>query len=98
MGAENQNKRNRTPYEYLDGKGNSRAWRAFAERVSGCRFPYAKKQRLLTQKLDEKTEQGFLERNLNDTRYVARFLCQFIEEKMHLEGAGKKREIGRAHV
>ncbi|HFC6394622.1 TPA: type II CRISPR RNA-guided endonuclease Cas9 [Neisseria bacilliformis] len=91
LGKENQDKRNRTPYEYLDGKGNSGAWRAFAERVSGCRFPYAKKQRLLTQKLDEKTEQGFLERNLNDTRYVACFLCQFIEEKMHLEGAGKKR-------
>jgi len=91
LGKENQDKRNHTPYEYLDGKGNSETWRAFAERVSGCRFPYAKKQRLLTQKLDEKTEQGFLERNLNDTRYVARFLCQFIEEKMHLEGAGKKR-------
>ena len=91
LGKENQDKRNRTPYEYLDGKGNSETWRAFAERVSGCRFPYAKKQRLLMQKLDEKTEQGFLERNLNDTRYVARFLCQFIEEKMHLEGAGKKR-------
>ena len=87
LSAENQNKRNRTPYEYLGGKDDSEAWRAFVDRVSGCHFPYAKKQRLLTRKLDEKTEQGFLERNLNDTRYVARFLCQFIEEKMHLAGA-----------
>ena len=37
-------------------------------------------------KLDEK---GFIERNLNDTR-VARFLCNFIADNMHLTGEGNE--------
>lgn len=91
LGRENQKKRNQTPYEYLDGAGNSQRWREFQARVQGCRFPYAKKQRIQTAKLDGKAEQGFLERNLNDTRYIARFLCGFIEKSLHLQGAGKRR-------
>ncbi|QEY24214.1 type II CRISPR RNA-guided endonuclease Cas9 [Neisseria animalis] len=91
LGSENQKKRNQTPYEYLDGASNSQRWREFQARVAGCGFPYAKKQRIQTAKLDSKAEQGFLERNLNDTRYIARFLCNFIEENLHLEGSGKRR-------
>ncbi len=88
LGSENQRKGNHTPYEYLGGSTDSERWREFVARVSGSRFSFAKKQRIMTKKLDE---QGFIERNLNDTRYVARFLCQFIENNMHLEGKGKKR-------
>ncbi|STZ75509.1 type II CRISPR RNA-guided endonuclease Cas9 [Bergeriella denitrificans] len=91
LGSENQKKRNQTPYEYLDGASNSQRWREFQARVAACHFPYAKKQRIQTAKLDSKAEQGFLERNLNDTRYIARFLCHFIEENLHLEGRGKRR-------
>lgn len=91
LGSENQKKRNQTPYEYLDGENNSPRWREFQARVVGCSFPYAKKQRIQTAKLDSKAEHGFLERNLNDTRYIARFLCNFIEENLHLEGSGKRR-------
>lgn len=88
LANENQNKGNLTPFEWLDGKNNSERWRAFKARVETSLFSYAKKQRILSQKLDEK---GFIERNLNDTRYIARFLCKFIEENMHLTGAGKRR-------
>ena len=91
LGSENQKKRSQTPYEYLAGANDSPRWREYVARVNGCHFPYAKKQRILTQKLDKKAEQGFLERNLNDTRYIARFLCEFIENHMHLEGKGKRR-------
>lgn len=88
LANENQNKGNLTPFEWLDGKNNSERWRAFKARVENSTYPYTKKQRILSQKLDEK---GFIERNLNDTRYIARFLCKFIEENMHLTGAGKRR-------
>ncbi|MDO4434334.1 MAG: type II CRISPR RNA-guided endonuclease Cas9 [Alysiella sp.] len=88
LGSENQKKRNQTPYEYLGGAENSEVWREFLARLSGCRFPFAKKQRILTTKLDE---EGFKARNLNDTRYVARFMCQFVEENLHLTGSGKRR-------
>lgn len=88
LGSENQNKGNQTPYEYFDGKENSREWREFVARVQTCRFPYGKKQRILLQKIDE---EGFRERNLNDTRYVNRFLCQFVADNMMLKGKGKRR-------
>lgn len=88
LANENQNKGNSTPFEWLDGKHNSERWRAFKALIETSAFPYAKKQRILSQKLDEK---GFIERNLNDTRYVARFLCNFIADNMHLTGEGKRK-------
>ncbi|SUU38882.1 CRISPR-associated endonuclease Csn1 family protein [Actinobacillus seminis] len=88
LANENQNKGKQTPYEWLHGADNSDAWREFLARVNGSRFSYHKKQKILTKKLDD---EGFKERNLNDTRYVARFLCGFIEENMLLLGKGKKR-------
>ena len=88
LANENQNKGNSTPFEWHDGKHNSERWRAFKALIETSAFPYAKKQRILSQKLDEK---GFIERNLNDTRYVARFLCNFIADNMHLTGEGKRK-------
>jgi len=88
LGSENQNKGNQTPYEYFNGKGNSREWQEFKARVETSRFPRSKKQRILLQKFDE---DGFKERNLNDTRYVNRFLCQFVADHMRLTGKGKRR-------
>ena len=88
LGSENQNKGNQTPYEYFNGKGSSREWQEFKARVETSRFPRSKKQRILLQKFDE---DGFKERNLNDTRYVNRFLCQFVADHMRLTGKGKRR-------
>lgn len=88
LGSENQNKGSRTPYEYLNGKDNSREWQEFKARVETSRFPRSKKQRILLQKFDE---DGFKERNLNDTRYVNRFLCQFVADRMRLTVKGKRR-------
>ena len=88
LGSENQNKGNQTPYEYFNGKDNSREWQEFKARVETSRFPRSKKQRILLQKFDE---DGFKERNLNDTRYVNRFLCQFVADHMQLTGKGKRR-------
>ena len=88
LGSENQNKGNQTPYEYFNGKDNSREWQEFKARVETSRFPRSKKQRILLQKFDE---DGFKERNLNDTRYVNRFLCRFVADHMRLTGKGKRR-------
>ena len=88
LGSENQNKGNQTPYEYFNGKDNSREWQEFKARVETSRFPRSKKQRILLQKFDE---DSFKKRNLNDTRYVNRFLCQFVADHMRLTGKGKRR-------
>lgn len=53
LGSENQNKGNQTPYEYFNGKDNSREWQEFKARVETSRFPRSKKQRILLQKFDE---------------------------------------------
>ncbi|MCL5941882.1 type II CRISPR RNA-guided endonuclease Cas9, partial [Neisseria meningitidis] len=65
-----------------------RDWQEFKARVETSRFPRSKKQRILLQKFDE---EGFKERNLNDTRYVNRFLCQLVADHMLLTGKGKRR-------
>ncbi|MBV6541119.1 type II CRISPR RNA-guided endonuclease Cas9 [Ursidibacter maritimus] len=88
LANQNQNKGNLTPYEWLDGKNNSVQWQHFVARVQTSGFSYTKKQRILSHKLDDK---GFIERNLNDTRYVARFLCNFIADNMLLTGKGKRK-------
>lgn len=88
LGSENQKKRNQTPYEYLRGAENSEAWREFVAWLSGCRFSLKKKQLIQTAKLDNKTEQDFLKRNLNDTRYVAKFFVQFVKENLRLAETG----------
>ncbi|MDG2958939.1 type II CRISPR RNA-guided endonuclease Cas9 [Exercitatus varius] len=85
---ENQNKGSQTPYEWLGGEENSERWKMFVALVNGSRFSYTKKQRILVQKLDE---DGFKKRNLNDTRYVARFLCEFITNNMLLLGKDKNK-------
>ncbi|QGM81411.1 type II CRISPR RNA-guided endonuclease Cas9 [Otariodibacter oris] len=88
LAGENQNKGNKTPYEWLDGKADTEQWKHFVSLVLGSYFSQKKKHRLLTKELDEK---GFKEKNLNDTRYVARFLCNYIAENMLLTGKGKRR-------
>ncbi|MBN6066434.1 type II CRISPR RNA-guided endonuclease Cas9 [Aggregatibacter actinomycetemcomitans] len=87
LAGENQNKGKQTPYEWLNGKDNSERWKNFVALVNCSRFNHNKKQHVLTKKLNDKE---FIDRNLNDTRYVARYLVNFIEENMKLNGTGKK--------
>ena len=56
---------------------------------------YRKRQRLLKEKMTEEEISGFKERNLNDTKYISRFMYNFIRD--HLEFApsetGKKKRV-----
>lgn len=74
---ENQKKGNQTPFEYLDPKGR---WEAFQKAID--RLPFNKKRLLLTKNLDEKVAENFKERNLNDTRYIARELKSHIQNNL----------------
>ncbi|MCY4148142.1 MAG: type II CRISPR RNA-guided endonuclease Cas9 [Gammaproteobacteria bacterium] len=80
---ENQKKLNRTPYEYLKDQGGR--WRDFQAYVEGNKlFRQAKRNCLLRRNFDEEEAEGFRERNLNDTRYIARFLKSYIEKYLQL--------------
>ncbi len=85
--SENQNKRNLTPYEWLDGKNDSLQWRTFVARVNSfSEISKEKKQKLLSHNINE---DEFKSRHLNDTRYIARYLKNHIEEHLMITGKGK---------
>ena len=78
---ENQNKGNRTPFEYFGG--DEARWRVFEAWVRGHKnLRKAKRERLLRKHFDEKEAEEFASRNLNDTRYITRFFQNHI--KQHL--------------
>ena len=93
LGAENQNKGNKTPFEWFGG--DEQKWRDFEARVNGCRFSLRKKQNILRRELDDKE---FIARNINDTRYATRFLKNYLENNLAFSGSLKYRdENGEEH-
>ncbi|MBO9681031.1 MAG: type II CRISPR RNA-guided endonuclease Cas9 [Acidovorax sp.] len=85
---ENQNKGNRTPYEYLtahDGGQEGEHWRAFVAWVQGNKsYRMAKRSRLLRKNYGAEESKGFIDRNLNDTRYICKFFKNYVEEHLQL--------------
>lgn len=88
----NRDKGNKTPYEYLNGASASPQWHEYKIRIETHKaFRQAKRNRLLRVDFDEEAEQEFRERNLNDTRYIARYLQEFI--KTYLQFAPSENKI-----
>lgn len=85
--AENRNKGERTPFEYLGA--DPQRWHLFEERVESMHLPRPKRERLLRKEFDERASEEFRERNLNDTRYIARFLKNFIADSLQFAGEHK---------
>ena len=85
---ENQNKGNRTPYEYLTsfaGGENGDRWRNYEAWVNGNKsYRMAKRNRLLRKNYGAEEASGFRDRNLNDTRYICRFFKNYVEENLQL--------------
>jgi CRISPR-associated endonuclease Csn1 len=85
---ENQNKGNRTAYEYLialDGGQEGERWRTFAAWVQGNKtYRMAKRNRLLRKNYGREESSGFIDRNLNDTRYICKFFKNYVEEHLQL--------------
>lgn len=76
----NQNKRNQTPYEWLEN--NTERWEKLKSFTnSGLHQMSTKKRRyLLKENFDENSEKEFLSRNLNDTRYMAKAIKTYCEK------------------
>ncbi|MHB1143512.1 MAG: type II CRISPR RNA-guided endonuclease Cas9 [Thiobacillus sp.] len=92
--AENRNKGNRTPYEYLDGASDSPQWQQFEAWVlQNKAYRRAKRDRLLRKHFGEDEAQSFRERNLNDTRYICRAFKQMVETHLqwHADSDAKNR-------
>jgi CRISPR-associated endonuclease Csn1 len=90
---ENRNKGNLTPYEYLDGVNDSPRWREFVKFVETTKaWRQAKRSRLLRKDFGQEEASGFRDRNLNDTRYIAKFFKNYVEKYLHLaDGSDSQR-------
>lgn len=87
LAEENHKKGNRIPYEYF-GHDEAR-WNEFSEKVNSLNIPYSKKRNLLIKSFDSRAEEAMKERHLNDTRYISRFITNFIKENLITTGEGK---------
>lgn len=81
LSSENRQKGNRLPLEYLSDnkKDDYRVW------VNANVRNYKKKKNLLKFSLSKEDLEGFKERNLNDTKYLSRFLLNFIGDNLLFE-------------
>lgn len=83
--AANQEKAGQTPWEWL-GSDEAR-WNQFEARVlSTPSLRMSKRRRLLRRDFDPKAEEEFRDRNLNDTRYIARYFKNFVEGRLEFLG------------
>jgi CRISPR-associated endonuclease Csn1 len=92
--VQNRDKGNRTPYEYLDGVGDSERWRQFEAWVASNKLiRKAKRDRLLRKHFGEEEAREFRDRNLNDTRYICRAFKTMVEAhfQWHADASGKER-------
>ena len=88
----NRDKADQTPYEYLKGESDSPQWHEYKIRMqANKKFRQAKLNRLLRVDFQGKAEEEFRERNLNDTRYIARFLQEFL--KLNLQFAPSENKV-----
>jgi CRISPR-associated endonuclease Csn1 len=91
--TENRDKGNRTPFEYLDGRNESQRWREFVAFVETNKaWRQAKRSRLLRKDFGQEEAKGFRDRNLNDTRYIAKFFKNYVEKYLQLaDGSDNQR-------
>lgn len=79
----NQDKRNRIPFEWFEEQyGNgSQKWANFENWVNKLyAMPYSKRKNLLRKSWTEKDKEQFISRNLNDTRYAARHIADYLRK------------------
>ncbi len=88
--AENRQKGNRTPMEYLQDKPARRD--AFITWVKANIRDYRKRDNLLLESYTADKESDWKNRHLNDTRYISRFLLNYLQDTMKLTPGCTKRK------
>ncbi len=75
---ENRQKGNKIPYEYI----SEDKWYEFVQRIKSYHLKQAKINRLTKKKYEQ---EGFKSRNLNDARYIAKFVKDYIKENLDFD-------------
>lgn len=84
---ENRQKGNRIPADYF--KSAPARWQRFETLVNTQVHNWKKKRNLLTQALSEEQKNGFKQRNLVDTQYIARVIYNLINDHLQFAETGK---------
>ncbi len=96
LSASNQNKRERTPYEWMSqdaGKAGTPKWSEYSARVIATVKNPRKRANLLNMDLDKDAESEFLQRNLNDTRYMSVAVKNYLEDCLQFPDDGRKTHV-----
>lgn len=89
---ENQRKKERTPFEYFGE--DEQKWHAFEEFVNlTYKFNHKKKENMLVKNFNEEKSKEWIERNLNDTRYIARYMYNYITNNLQFAESELKRKV-----
>ena len=94
--AENRQKGNRTPYEYIMAEKGETAWNKYETLVKNTVKDYKKQLKLLKKHISDEEKAEFKERNLTDTKYITRIVYNMIRQNLvlkpylNLEGKRKK--------
>ncbi|NMM63709.1 type II CRISPR RNA-guided endonuclease Cas9 [Clostridium sp. P21] len=91
LGIENQRKSNRTPYEYF-GLDEQR-WNRFETWVKGSYLNYKKKSNLLKKRLSEEEQREWKTRNLQDTKYICRYIANYINNRLEFKPSESKQKV-----
>lgn len=96
LATNNQNKKERTPYEWMTqdaGKG-APDWESFKGRTLARVKDWKKRDKLLNTSLaDGNNEAEFIARNLNDTRYMSRAVKEYLEDSLLFPDNGKTQHV-----
>jgi len=85
---ENQDKRNLTPREYIK---NEEEWEQYEAWIKTTyKYNPRKRENLLMKNFDEERAGDWRARNLVDTKYIARFLANYIKSNLLFEDYGEK--------
>lgn len=82
LSKSNQDKAGKTPFEWIAGSDESDPrWIAFCNRVEAARKSIGggKARKLTKVNFDDAAESGFIDRNLNDTRYLSCAIKNWVE-------------------
>lgn len=81
--SSNQDKGNRTPYEWL-GR-DEKKWNDFVVRVWASHLPEVTKRKLTLKNFKDRSEDDFLARNLVDTGYIGRVVKEYVKRSLYPE-------------
>ena len=87
---ENQNKTDKTPFEWF---GSDEAkWNDFVARVN-CLKSREKRNFLLKQNFTQDISNDFIERNLNDTKYMSKFMLNLMQDYLLMKPSKHKKVV-----